>query len=124
MSSRAKKFVVRPSAAMNSDINVTPLVDVVLVLLIIFMVVTPLLEKDIAVRVPDTEKVDYACRGWTEQTETSMDTSTGYGPTLVAEWSQADTDCATYLNNVGWGNRWTGTYDTGNASDPLQRDPN
>jgi biopolymer transport protein ExbD len=37
----------------NSDINVTPLVDVVLVLLIIFMVVTPLLEKDIAVRVPD-----------------------------------------------------------------------
>jgi biopolymer transport protein ExbD len=37
----------------NSDINVTPLVDVVLVLLIIFMVVTPLLEKDIQVRVPD-----------------------------------------------------------------------
>src|SRR5215471_5565627 len=37
----------------NSDINVTPLVDVVLVLLIIFMVVTPLLEKDIMVRVPD-----------------------------------------------------------------------
>ena len=37
----------------NSDINVTPLVDVVLVLLIIFMVVTPLLEKDISVRVPD-----------------------------------------------------------------------
>jgi len=41
----------------NSDINVTPLVDVVLVLLIIFMVVTPLLEKDIDVRVPDTEDV-------------------------------------------------------------------
>ena len=40
------------------DINVTPLVDVVLVLLIIFMVVTPLLEKDIEVKVPDTEKVD------------------------------------------------------------------
>ncbi len=39
----------------NSDINVTPLVDVVLVLLIIFMVVTPLLEKDIQVRVPDEE---------------------------------------------------------------------
>jgi biopolymer transport protein TolR len=39
----------------NSDINVTPLVDVVLVLLIIFMVVTPLLEKDISVRVPDED---------------------------------------------------------------------
>jgi biopolymer transport protein ExbD/biopolymer transport protein TolR len=37
----------------NSDINVTPLVDVVLVLLIIFMVVTPLLEKDIEVRLPE-----------------------------------------------------------------------
>ena len=42
----------------RSDINVTPLVDVVLVLLIIFMVVTPLLEKDIAVRVPATEQVE------------------------------------------------------------------
>jgi biopolymer transport protein ExbD/biopolymer transport protein TolR len=42
----------------NSDINVTPLVDVVLVLLIIFMVMTPLLEKDIEVKVPDTEKTD------------------------------------------------------------------
>lgn len=65
-----------------------------------------------------SEKVEYACRGWTEQTEQSMDTTTGFGPTMVAEWSQADTDCALYLTNVGWGNRWTGTYDTGNASDP------
>ena len=39
----------------NSDINVTPLVDVVLVLLIIFMVVTPLLEKDIEVRLPEEQ---------------------------------------------------------------------
>ncbi|KAJ4419762.1 hypothetical protein N0V82_004805 [Gnomoniopsis sp. IMI 355080] len=67
-----------------------------------------------------TEKVNYACEGWTEQTTESMDTSTGFGPTLVAEWSQADTDCAYNLNNVGWGNRWTGTYDTGNSSDPLE----
>ncbi|MDY7229234.1 ExbD/TolR family protein [Hyalangium rubrum] len=46
---------VKPQSAPNSDINVTPLVDVVLVLLIIFMVITPLLEKDIEVRVPETE---------------------------------------------------------------------
>jgi biopolymer transport protein ExbD len=45
---------VRPASAPNSEINVTPLVDVVLVLLIIFMVVTPLMEKDIEVRVPET----------------------------------------------------------------------
>jgi biopolymer transport protein TolR len=44
-----------PSRGPKAEINVTPLVDVVLVLLIIFMVVTPLLEKDIEVRVPDTE---------------------------------------------------------------------
>ncbi|KAH8666634.1 glycoside hydrolase superfamily [Xylariales sp. PMI_506] len=63
-----------------------------------------------------SEKVRYACDGWTEQTEESLDTSTGYGPTMFAEWSQADTDCAKYLTNVGWGNRWEGTYDSGNAS--------
>ncbi len=37
----------------RSDINITPLVDVVLVLLIIFMVLTPLMEKEMAIRVPE-----------------------------------------------------------------------
>jgi biopolymer transport protein ExbD len=36
-----------------SDINVTPLIDVVLVLLIIFMVLTPLAEKQKFMRVPE-----------------------------------------------------------------------
>ncbi|KAI1102047.1 glycoside hydrolase family 5 protein [Jackrogersella minutella] len=62
------------------------------------------------------KKVQYACDGWSQQTEQSMDTSTGFGPTMFAEWSQADTDCTQYLTNVGWGNRWTGTYDSGNVS--------
>nr|WP_257461447.1 biopolymer transporter ExbD [Archangium lipolyticum] len=53
---KTRKFV-KPATPPNSDINVTPLVDVVLVLLIIFMVVTPLLEKDIEVRIPETEDV-------------------------------------------------------------------
>jgi biopolymer transport protein ExbD len=35
-----------------ADINVTPLVDVVLVLLIIFMVVTPMLSSGVDVRLP------------------------------------------------------------------------
>jgi biopolymer transport protein ExbD/biopolymer transport protein TolR len=39
----------------RSDINITPLVDVVLVLLIIFMVLTPLMEKEIGVRVPEVQ---------------------------------------------------------------------
>jgi biopolymer transport protein ExbD len=50
-----RKFSVKAQSTQNSEINITPLVDVVLVLLIIFMVVTPLLEKDIEVRVPDKE---------------------------------------------------------------------
>ena len=37
---------------LKSDINVTPLVDVVLVLLIIFMVVTPLMRRGKAVELP------------------------------------------------------------------------
>jgi biopolymer transport protein TolR len=50
-----KPRLFRPIPNATSDINVTPLVDVVLVLLIIFMVVTPLVEKDISVRTPATE---------------------------------------------------------------------
>jgi biopolymer transport protein TolR len=51
----------------TSDINVTPMVDVMLVLLIIFMVVTPMLQKDISVdltkvnnpeQMPDADKDD------------------------------------------------------------------
>ena len=42
-------------AAMNSEINVTPLVDVCLVLLIIFMVVTPMLQKGVPVNLPMTQ---------------------------------------------------------------------
>ncbi len=42
----------------KSEINVTPLVDVVLVLLIIFMVVTPMLQKGKPVLLPQTDKPD------------------------------------------------------------------
>ena len=43
---------VGSGGSMNSDINVTPLVDVVLVLLIIFMVITPVVQMGYLVRVP------------------------------------------------------------------------
>ena len=45
-------------AALNANINVTPLVDVCLVLLIIFMVVTPMLQKGVPVNLPVTENPD------------------------------------------------------------------
>ena len=38
--------------AIKSDINITPLVDVVLVLLIIFMVITPMLQRGKSVELP------------------------------------------------------------------------
>src|SRR5205085_9313146 len=40
------------AGSLNSNINVTPLVDVVLVLLIIFMVITPVVQMGYLVRVP------------------------------------------------------------------------
>jgi biopolymer transport protein TolR len=57
---KGRRIALQPAGRPSSEINVTPLVDVVLVLLIIFMVVTPLLEKDIGVRVPRAEQVEQA----------------------------------------------------------------
>jgi biopolymer transport protein TolR len=57
---RRVRAVIRPNRAaierpeVKSDINVTPLVDVVLVLLIIFMVVTPMIASGVAVDLPRT----------------------------------------------------------------------
>lgn len=55
------------------------------------------------------DKINFACGGWTKQALRSEDKTTGFGPTLCGEWSQADTDCTKYLNNVGVGSRWEGT---------------
>ncbi|HEX6880637.1 MAG TPA: biopolymer transporter ExbD [Terriglobales bacterium] len=55
------------SGDVNSEINVTPMVDVMLVLLIIFMVITPMLQRgqsvdlaktDNPVQMPDADKED------------------------------------------------------------------
>ena len=40
------------AGSIRSEINITPLVDVVLVLLIIFMVTVPLLQRGYAAQVP------------------------------------------------------------------------
>ena len=42
---------------LKSDINVTPLVDVMLVMLIIFMLVAPLLQKGVGVQLPPARNV-------------------------------------------------------------------
>jgi biopolymer transport protein ExbD len=46
--------IIKPPSN-KSEINVTPLVDVVLVLLIIFMVVTPMLHRGVALNLPETK---------------------------------------------------------------------
>jgi biopolymer transport protein TolR len=46
------------SKGIKNDINVTPLVDVVLVLLIIFMVVTPMLQRGKDVHLPKARTTD------------------------------------------------------------------
>jgi biopolymer transport protein ExbD/biopolymer transport protein TolR len=61
-------IVVRNEGAkVNSNINVTPMVDVMLVLLIIFMVITPMLQKGVTVhlaqatnpiQMPDADRED------------------------------------------------------------------
>ena len=49
---------LQKKAALQSEINVTPLIDVVLVLLIIFMVLTPITISEMSVNLPDkTETV-------------------------------------------------------------------
>lgn len=65
------------------------------------------------------DKLNFACSAWTQQSTRSMDKTTGFGPTMCGEWSQADTDCTQYINNVNIGTRWEGTYDTGNLSTSI-----
>jgi biopolymer transport protein TolR len=49
-----RKGKTRTKSQVQGDINVTPLVDVVLVLLIIFMVVTPMIASGVQVDLPKT----------------------------------------------------------------------
>jgi biopolymer transport protein TolR len=49
-----KKSLRRRKKAINSDINITPFVDVMLVLLIIFMVTSPMLVAGINIDLPET----------------------------------------------------------------------
>lgn len=64
----AERRARRPSPTMN----VTPLVDVVLVLLIIFMVVAPMLENDVRVDIPSIFHIDPRPQGRSDPITVSM----------------------------------------------------
>jgi len=51
-------MAVGPSSGIKNEINVTPLVDVVLVLLIIFMVITPMLQRGKSVTLPKATNIE------------------------------------------------------------------
>ncbi|KAK0124705.1 hypothetical protein ONS95_009648 [Cadophora gregata] len=59
---------------------------------------------------PHKDRISFACKTWAAQITAGISPSTGFGPLMVGEWSQADTDCAVYLNGVGAGARWTGHF--------------
>ncbi|EEP76294.1 hypothetical protein UREG_01143 [Uncinocarpus reesii 1704] len=65
------------------------------------------------------KKLEFVCDGWVELISESNSKNTGWGPIICGEWSQADTDCAKYLNNVNVGTRWTGTMDSPTAKDQV-----
>ena len=62
----------RRQARITPDINITPLVDVVLVLLIIFMVVAPQMEQDIPITLPGIFNPDPDVEGTRAPTMVSL----------------------------------------------------
>ena len=50
--SRMRRFSQRSQLVTLSEINITPLLDLAFVLLIIFVITTPLLEKSINLKLP------------------------------------------------------------------------
>ena len=55
----------------------------------------------------------YATEPCTAWGKTVNDTMTDFGMTTAGEFSNAVTDCGLFLNNVGEGTRYEGTYSTG-----------
>ena len=77
-------------AAVKADINVTPLIDVMLVLLIIFMIVTPLIAAGFQATLPRSENPENRPEGADEirlgiDREGKYYLDTGAGPQQVAD---------------------------------------
>lgn len=75
-------------------------------------------DKDL-IKLSHSDKLRFVCHGLAHQLQVSSNKNTGHGPSMVGEWSQADNDCTLYLNNVGVGSRWEGTFDPGYGNEPI-----
>ena len=85
----------RRGRAPMSDINVTPLVDVMLVLLVVFMITAPLLTVGVAVELPKTEAAQLTDRD--EPLVVSVD---GAGKVYVQEAEVAFDELAAKLRAI------------------------
>jgi biopolymer transport protein TolR len=83
-----------------TDINVTPLVDVVLVLLIIFMVLTPLAEKQMFMRVPEYEPLNQAVPPDQVPADQTVLTVKADGRVLLNRQDRSVDDAMTYLHQA------------------------
>ena len=86
----------RGTAAAMSDINVTPFVDVMLVLLIIFMVAAPMLQVGVPVKLPETA----ANAMPTEQEEPLTITITAEGDLLLMTTEVPEDELITRLTAI------------------------
>ncbi|MGB0574126.1 MAG: ExbD/TolR family protein [Hyphomicrobiales bacterium] len=82
-----------------SDINVTPLVDVMLVLLIVFMVTAPLLTVGVPIELPKTD-----AKQMSEESEPLTITLDKEGNIYIQEMEIPFTELAEKLEAIGMGN--------------------
>ncbi|KAG0051958.1 hypothetical protein BGZ89_003355 [Linnemannia elongata] len=59
------------------------------------------------IRLSRNQQVNFPCDVWSKNMQQS---TAAFGPTLVGEFSSATNDCATYLNGIGVGYRWDGSF--------------
>ncbi|KAF9412056.1 hypothetical protein BGZ94_001159 [Podila epigama] len=66
--------------------------------------------NDDLMRMNTTTQLKFACETWGSDMTASV---AEFGSTMVGEFSVAVNDCATYLNGIGSGTRWEGTFNGG-----------
>lgn len=106
-------FHQRGSRAPIAEINVVPFIDVMLVLLVIFMITTPLLTQGVKVELPKTENKPLP-QDQKEPIIVTVDATGNYYLNIAEKPNQAITDRVL-------GNLVSQQLNTGNGADATQR---